>query len=560
MLWHRREINRRITRVFWAFPLLIGTAAYAEPIATQGATVAAQQVVADFNVLPAGGQDETTVIQLLHAEADKLGTAPQTLDDVNRWSDRLTNALRQGGFPIGQVLMTESDWRARQQGAKPVFAVFPGRISQIDIQNKSRVADSRLRKLINHALCGDDTLPGTCYLKTSRLERATQLLQDLPGVALDGAPKFGPGAGPGDVKVVVGIAQKGRPVAANLILDNQGVPSTGTYRMGASVTGNNLFGAGDSYAFTLTGTDKKMWTGELDASVPILNDGLRLTGGISRQQYTTNTVTPMAGVATTASAGVLYPFARGLDANVWGGVSLLHSQTSTDMKEFFTSTHSKLDSVRLSVQADNGDRAQQLRTNILSGQGALTLGRQSNDFPYGESVADPAGNYAKFTASGFGTYALTRSGNLFLSGRINTQLADRNLDPSEKLAAGGPNAVRAYRSDEISFDDGVIVNAGLYLRVPVATGHQLQFGIFSDYAIGRVNHKPWAGWEQTYPGVPDVTNTRTLAGYGTGIDWLTPIGATVSASVSKPYGFSSSSWVEPGKKPLQYWLSVTWNH
>ncbi|WP_238271500.1 ShlB/FhaC/HecB family hemolysin secretion/activation protein [Paraburkholderia terrae] len=561
MLWRRREINRQITRAMWVLPLLVTGVAHAESATATGMALTAQNVIVDFKLLPSGGQDEAAIIQLLRARSQQLGAAPKTLADVNLWSDQLTDALRQGGFPIGQVLMTDSDWKAAQQSAQARFTVFPGRISQIEIQNKSRVADSRLRKVITHALCGSDTLPGACYLKTSRLERSTQLLQDLPGVALDTAPQFGPGAGVGDVKVVVGVVQKGKPVSANLILDNQGVPSTGEYRMGMSVSANNYFGAGESYAFTLTGTDKKMWTGELDASVPILNDGLRLTGGISRQQYTTNTVTPMVGVATTASGGLLYPFARGLDANVWGGVSYLHSQTSTDMKEYGVSTHSKIDSLRFSAQADNGDRAQQLRTNILSGQGALTLGHQSNDFPYGTNTeANPAGNYAKLSGTGYGTYALTRSGNLFLSGRVNAQVANRNLDPSEKLAAGGPNAVRAYRSDEVSFNDGVIVNAGLYQRVPVASGHQLQFGIFSDYAVGRINHTPWQGWDQSYPGVSDVTNTRTLAGYGASIDWLTPIGATVSASVSKPYGFSSPSWVEPGKKPLQYWLSVTWNH
>jgi hemolysin activation/secretion protein len=541
-------------------PFLVTGVAHAEPATPASATLTTPKASVEFKVLPAGGRDEASIIQLLRAQSAKLGAAPQTIDEVNAWSDKLTSALRQGGYLIGQVLMTDADWRALQNGASPVFTVFPGRIGQIEIDNKSRVADSHLRKLVTHALCGSDTLPGACYLTASRLERTTQLLQDVPGVALEAAPKFGPGANTGDVKVLVSVEQKGKPVAANLILDNQGVPSTGLYRTGVSVSGNNIFGAGESYAFTLTATDKKMWTGELDASVPILNDGLRLTGGISRQQYTTNTITPMAGVATTASAGVLYPFMRGLDANVWGGVSLLHSQTATDMKEFATSTHSKLDSIRFSAQADNGDRAQQLRTDILSGQAALTLGHQSNDFPYGQSTADPAGNYAKLTGTTFATYALTRSGNLFLSGRANAQMASRNLDPSEKLAAGGPNAVRAYRSDEVSFDDGVIFNAGIYQRVPVAPGHQLQFGLFSDYAIGRVNHSPWQGWEQSYPGVSDVTNTRTLAGYGASIDWLTPVGATVSASVSKPYGFSSPSWVEPGEKPLQYWLSVTWNH
>jgi hemolysin activation/secretion protein len=212
------------------------------------------------------------------------------------------------------------------------------------------------------------------------------------------------------------------------------------------------------------------------------------------------------------------------------------------------------------VQADNGDRPQQLRTNILSGQAALTLGHQRNDEPALDAGPHRAGNYAKLTGFGFGTYALTRSGNLFLTGRVNSQFASRNLDSSEKLTAGGPDAVRAYRTDEVSFDDGVIVNAGLYQRIPVATGHQLQFGVFTDFAVGRVNHSPWAHWEQSYVGVPNVTNSRTLAGYGASVDWLTPIGATVSASVSKPYGFSSASWVDPGKKPLQYWLSVTWKH
>ncbi|HWT36780.1 MAG TPA: ShlB/FhaC/HecB family hemolysin secretion/activation protein, partial [Paraburkholderia sp.] len=322
-------------------PFLVTGVAHAEPATPASATLTTPKASVEFKVLPAGGRDEASIIQLLRAQSAKLGAAPQTIDEVNAWSDKLTSALRQGGYLIGQVLMTDADWRALQNGASPVFTVFPGRIGQIEIDNKSRVADSHLRKLVTHALCGSDTLPGACYLTASRLERTTQLLQDVPGVALEAAPKFGPGANTGDVKVLVSVEQKGKPVAANLILDNQGVPSTGLYRTGVSVSGNNIFGAGESYAFTLTATDKKMWTGELDASVPILNDGLRLTGGISRQQYTTNTITPMAGVATTASAGVLYPFMRGLDANVWGGVSLLHSQTATDMKEFATSTHSK---------------------------------------------------------------------------------------------------------------------------------------------------------------------------------------------------------------------------
>jgi hemolysin activation/secretion protein len=543
----------------WILPLLMAGTAHAESATEANSSVPAAQTAVDFKVVPAGGRDEAAIKQVLRTQAALLGGTPMSLEEVQRWSDLLTTALRHGGFPIGQVLMTDADWRATMKGAKPVFVAYPGRISKITIQNKSRVADTHLQRLVTKALCGKESIENICLLQTSRLERSTELLQDLPGVAIDKAPQFGPGAAAGDVEVVFSVVPKGKPASVDLILDNQGIPATGLYRFGFTVSGNNYLGMGESYAFTAMMTDKKMWTGSLAGSMPILDDGLRVTGGITRQQYSINAGTPLAGVATTGQAGVLYPFARGLDLNLWGGLSLLHSEASTDYKSFGISTHSTIDSARFSLQSDNGDRAQQLRTNILSGEGALTLGHSRNDNPQ-DVGPQTAGNYAKVTGSGFGTYALTKSGNLFLSGRVNSQYASRDLDPSEKLQAGGPAAVRAYRSDEVSFDEGVITSVGLYQRVSVAAGHQLQFGIFSDYAIGHVNHKPWAGWETTYPGVPDVTNTRTLAGYGASVDWLTPIGATVSASVAKPYGFASSSWVDPGKKPLQYWLSVTWSH
>ncbi|CAD6506786.1 hypothetical protein LMG28727_00001 [Paraburkholderia kirstenboschensis] len=560
MLSRKSKVNRQITRAMWVLPLLTAGVVHAEPVSTVSASLPAVQAAVAFKVIPAGSREEVAMTKVLREKAAMLGSTPANLGDVNLWSDRLTDALRQGGFPVAQVLMTDDDWRAAQRGAQPTFTVYPGRIRKIVVQNKSRVDDVRLQRLISRALCNGDSVNGICVLSTPHLERSTQLLQDVPGVAIEKAPQIAPGSGVGDIDVVFSIAQKGKPMQADLIMDNQGIESTGSYRFGVTASGNNYFGAGESYAFTLMATDKKMWTGSLTGSVPIFDDGLRLTGGITRQQYSINAGTPVAGVATTAQAGVLYPFMRGLDANVWGAASVLHSQAATTYKDYGFASHSTLDSVRLSVQADNGDRPQQLRTNILSGQAAVTLGHQRNDEPALDAGPQRAGNYAKLTGSGFGTYALTRSGNLFLTGRVNSQFASRNLDSSEKLTAGGPDAVRAYRTDEVSFDDGVVINAGLYQRIPVATGHQLQFGIFSDFAVGRVNHSPWANWEKSYVGVPGVTNTRTLAGYGASVDWLTPIGATVSASVSKPYGFSSASWVEPGKKPLQYWLSVTWKH
>ncbi|WP_240648230.1 ShlB/FhaC/HecB family hemolysin secretion/activation protein [Pararobbsia silviterrae] len=510
-------------------------------------------------VVPADGRDAAEATERVAQRIRALGDAPATYADVNRWSEALTAALRQDGFPLAQVLMTQEDWEASRHGAQVRFTVFPGRVRAITLKNASRVDDAHLQRLITRALCGQDSIPEDCLLRSVRLERATQLLQDMPGVAIEKAPQFSPGAGVGDVNVAFDLASSGKPVQADLVADNKGMPSTGSLRFGVTGSANNLFGIGDRYALTLMATDDKMWTGALSGSVPLFGSDWRATAGFTRQQYSINGLTAITGVASTSEVGVMFPFARGLDSNIWGTASYVHSRTTTDLGPVYGAQHNTIDSLRLGVQADNGDRPKYLRANVWSMQAAMNIGHQSND-SFANRVTDVAGMYAKWTTNLFGTRAITSNGNLFVMGRVNAQLANRNLDPSEKLMIGGPDAVRAYRPDEGSFDDGAVVNLGVIQRVPVATGHQLQFGAFTDFAYGRVNHAPWNGWEDGYPGVPGVSNDRLLAGYGVSVDWLTPIGATVSVSVAKPFGFASSSWVDPGKKPVQYWLSVAWTH
>ena len=551
--------KRMLMRLLCVCTTLMSALVHAEPVRPTAIQSVMPQARIEFTVFPESGSASGDLVSVLRKASSGLGGTPATLEEVNHWSESLTNAMRQGGFPVGQVLVTEQDWRAAQQGGALRFTAFPGRIHEVQLDNKSRVKDQRLQRLITKALCGSEALENVCVLQTSRLERATQLLQDIPGVAIAKAPQFSPGGGYGDINVLFSLQERGKPIQGDIFVDNKGIQSTGLYRLGVTASGNNYFGLGESYALTFAGTEKKMWTGSLTASIPVFDDGLRLTGGFTRQQYTINAITRLAGVSNTAQLGLIYPITRGLDSNVWVGGSYLHSRTTTSFVDFDNvSSHSTLDALRFSMQANNGDRAQQLRSNIWSADAALTVGHRSSSSPAIDAAVHRKANYGKFTVSGFGTYGLNRSGDFFVSGRANGQYASTNLDPSEKLGVGGPNAVRAYRADEGSFDEGAIFSLGIHKRVPIVAGNQLQFGMFTDFAIGRVNHQPWANWASSYVRIPGISNRRILSGYGLGVDWLTSFGATFSASVSKAYGFASSSWVDPGKKPVQYWLSVSW--
>lgn len=513
------------------------------------------RVVPELATLPAGMREA-----LESALAQMTEPAPKTLQDVTQWSERLTQALRQGGFPVGLVVMTADDWETANRTGYTVFSVYPGRVSHVVLQNHSRAKDGHLIKVIHQALCNTQDLSATsCVLQTANLERTTQLLQDIPGVRMDGTPQAAPGEGTGAVQLTFSVAEQGEPYTFGASIDNQGVESTGKTRLGASVSGNNVFGIGDNYAANVFVTNKQMWTGGVMASVPLGDQGLRATAGWSAQTYSINAGTALSGLSNTANIGIDYPFTRGLDRNVRGQILLLHTNSKTTWDDFDFSTRSTLSSVRFQMQADNGDRQIALRAEPWSVVGAITVGHQSSDEASFDAGPQRAGNYAKFTLLGSKIWQIGGTGNTYVLSRLNTQWASKNLDFSEKMMLGGPSAVRAYPIDEESADDAAVLNLGLYHRFPIFPGHQLQLGTFVDVAFARINHDPWPGWSSGYVGIPNVRNERLLSGYGVSADWLTPIGLTLSLSLARRFPFSPASWSQSAL-PTQVWLAMSWSH
>ncbi len=127
------------------------------------------------------------------------------------------------------------------------------------------------------------------------------------------------------------------------------------------------------------------------------------------------------------------------------------------------------------------------------------------------------GEFTKFTLQAARLQYLAPRLSLFLG--LGLQRANKNLDAYEKLSLGGPKAVRAYAIGEVLVDDGWIATAEL--RHPLSA--QTTLFAFYDAAQGDQFHR-------ARPFDPDLS--RSLRGYGLGLNWSKPGNVTVNLSVA----------------------------
>ncbi|HLX00992.1 MAG TPA: ShlB/FhaC/HecB family hemolysin secretion/activation protein, partial [Trinickia sp.] len=139
--------------------------------------------------------------------------------------------------------------------------------------------------------------------------------------------------------------------------------------------------------------------------------------------------------------------------------------------------------------------------NALQFEMGLTGGNLQDDIDFKNLTT--RGNYAKTMQMVRLTQALRQDVYLDLS--LNAQQASHDLDGSEKMVLGGPNAVRAYSNEVPSADSGYLASANLSVAVPKVKGLTAQ--VFYDYAQGKLQK------------FSSRDSTVILAGYGFGLNY-----------------------------------------
>lgn len=399
----------------------------------------------------------------------------------------------------------------------------------------------------------DRRLGSGAVMNVAALEEALNILNDQPGVAVRSS--IAPGATEGAVDLEV--TAEGKPLTAfSISADNRGARASGESQLTGIASLINPTGNFDA-ASLLVNESQGTSFGRADYSLAAGNSGLRLGVNASALRYrlvqSTFSALQANGTAATVGLNASYPLIRRNDLS-------LALTASLDEKQLTDRT----------VAGETGNRRVSVGTMGLNGavvDGAFGGGAtqfevivhagDSDQRNAGALAADLAtrrvqGSYTKLAYSVRRSQIVGRDWNL--SAGLRGQLADRNLDSTERFVLGGPSGVRAYPVGEAAADEGWLLTLSLARRI----AERVNASVFVDTGGVTLNHSLWNNWNAANPRLP---NRYQLSGAGVGVDWRFATQGVLNFSIAAPIGSNpgrdvADLNVDGRKKGARAWLSV----
>jgi len=437
-----------------------------------------------------------------------------TLDQLNAVVHRITAAYHKAGYPVAYAYLPAQTVRA---GVIRVDVVEPT-YDRIEVTGTSRFSAAQTRATLG-VKTGEPVAEGP-------LSRGLLLLQETPGLVVNGM--LLPGAAPGTTSLR--IARKDAPLLSGRVsLDNHGNAYTGRVLSQFSVTAADPFGQGSALSANATvsqSTDLK--AGGIDAISPDLGNGLRFGAYGSWTDYRLGG--PFAGLdqhgqARQLGADLSYPLVLAPGRQLGLRVDLTDTRLSQETLSTgaVTRQHLRIASFSLSGAVSGA------KGGVTSGRVALNLGTLSLA-PAAARAADAAGPNAA------GSFALLRfrlaqdqplGGGYALRAALSGQLANRNLDSSQKFYIGGPDGVMSTDVGDAGGDEGVLLRLRLSHGIRSSLPGRLTAMGLAQWGTVRVNHSPYAG--------ASGPNRLSAGALGLGIDYVQDRWS-FNATAAAPFG------------------------
>lgn len=444
------------------------------------------------NAIHITGQTLYSEDKLLPLIADGIGKE-MTLSELEALAGRIAANFRNHGYLLASAYIPA---QTVKNGTVEI-AVVVGQYGKIDIRNHSKLKTNVAAGFLGSLKNGD-------YIQKDKLDRTLLLLSDISGVTAKAT--LAPGAVPGTSDLIVDIADAAKTNGV-VYADNWGNRYSGEERIGFSMNINNFSGNGDMLNLGGAYSGVGMNDYNLTYSLPTGSQGAKFGVGYSQMHYALGedfASLNASGIAKTISIFESFVLTRSRNFNLNGRIEYDSKQLVDRIDSTSYYSQKRADVLVIGLNGDSSD--------AFGGGGqnnfalAYTSGHinMESDDAKDNDMYGTAGSYGKTNLNLSRLQAINNRLNLYIS--FNGQLADKNLDSSEKLQIGGPTGVRAYPVGEAPCDEGYIFTGELRWNLPTPS---FQLTAFYDNGKAMLNKDSQQG----------DTNSRTLAGAGLGLIW-----------------------------------------
>jgi hemolysin activation/secretion protein len=352
---------------------------------------------------------------------------------------RITGRYRHGGYLLSYATIPSQN----VQAGMVRLAIVEGRIGSVTVAGAG--PEQAAIEAIAAPLLKDSPL------RAATLERALGLMRDYPGLSVIDVALMRSDGPAGLYALKIKVARN--RMRAYSYMDNRGTGSIGRTRLFSSASFSSLAAQGDELRvdlFAMPGHRFRYLYGQVQASVPIGRNGLRLTMAASKGDQYLLSDERFDGDSTNLTAQLSFPVLRSR------ALTLVAKASVNDWRSFGEADHSRELRDRLRVARLGFELSNEARTRI---QGEFSLSR-GLDFGGMTSVGDPLASREDAGGS-FAKAAFTLQVNRPLSDKVGLQAvvagqySDRPLLSAEEFALGGNRIGRAFAFNALTGDRGI---------------------------------------------------------------------------------------------------------
>ena len=382
----------------------------------------------------------------------------------------VTKVYRDKGYFVARAYLGKQDLVKNDNLL--FISIIEGKYGKIKLNNNSLVNDNSLQAILDNAKSNG-------IINVTDIERALLLINDRNGVKVSSSVvEAGKEVGSSNLNIDTTSTKR---VDGYIVADNYGSRYTGYNRVQGLININSPFNIGDKISISgLVSNGADLKNGKIAYELPLNSYGLKSDFAYTRTNY--NLVEEYKsldakGNSTIYEAGLSYPLIRSTNENLYLKGKYYHK----DMNDYMSGDKyedKSINSFVTTLEYDKNYSIGTLPARVFANLN-LTTGHLSS-----KNSNPNNGNYNKVDTYISNDIYFNEIFSLNTNLTAQKVLGNKNLDGSEDLSLGGPNAVKLYPYSEQSAENGYIASFELFSKLPNIASYNHKIGLF--YDMGNV--------------------------------------------------------------------------